>query len=46
MTAIQTKLNPRSPEFKAAREAMLALVSDLRAKIGVIGNGGGEAARE
>ena len=46
MTAIQTKLNARSPEFKAGREAMSALVSDLRAKIGVIGKGGGEAARE
>ena len=30
MTAIQTKLNPRSPEFKAGREAMSTLVSDLR----------------
>ena len=46
MTAIQTKLNPRSPEFKAAQEAMSALVSDLRAKIGVVGQGGGEAASE
>jgi len=46
MTAIQTKLNARSPEFKAAREAMSALVSDLREKIGVIGKGGGDAARE
>jgi len=46
MTALQSKLNPRSPEFKAAREAMSALVSDLRAKIGVVGQGGGEAARE
>ena len=46
MTALQTKLNPRSAEFKAAREAMSALVSDLRAKIGLIGKGGGEAACE
>jgi 3-methylcrotonyl-CoA carboxylase beta subunit len=46
MTAIQSKLNPRSPEFKAGQEAMSALVSDLRAKIGLIGKGGGEAARE
>jgi hypothetical protein len=46
MSVIQTKLNPRSPDFKAGREAMSALVSDLRAKIGLIGKGGGEAARE
>src|SRR6202521_3313146 len=46
MTAIQTKLNPRSPEFKAGREAMSALVSDLREKIGLVGKGGGESARE
>ena len=46
MTAIQTKLNTRSPEFKAGREAMAALVADLREKIGLIGKGGGEAARE
>ena len=46
MAAIQTRLNPRAPEFKAGREAMAALVSDLREKIGVIGKGGGEAARE
>ena len=46
MTAIQTKLNPRSPEFKAGREAMEALVADLREKVGLIGKGGGEVARQ
>src|SRR3954467_13606685 len=46
MTAIQTKVNPRSPEFKASQQAMGALVADLRAKIEAIGQGGGEAARE
>ena len=46
MTAIQTKLNPRSPEFKAARDAMAVLVADLRENVGLIGKGGGEAARE
>jgi len=46
MTAIQTKVNPRSPEFKASQEAMGALVADLRAKIDAIGQGGGQAARE
>jgi 3-methylcrotonyl-CoA carboxylase beta subunit len=45
MTAIQTKLNPRSAEFEAAQEAMSTLVSDLRAKISIIGQGGGEIAR-
>ena len=46
MTAILTKLNARSPEFKAAREAMSALVADLRAKIGLVSQGGDDAARE
>jgi len=41
MTAIQTKLNPRSPEFKAGREAMATLVTDLREKVGLVGKGGG-----
>ena len=40
MTAIQTKVNPRSPEFKASQQAMGALVADLRAKIEAIGQGG------
>src|SRR3954468_20755974 len=46
MTAIETKVNPRSPEFKASQEAMAALVADLHAKIYAIGQGGSEAARE
>ncbi len=46
MSAIETKLNPRSPDFKAGQEAMAALVADLREKIGMIGKGGGEAARD
>ena len=46
MTAIHTKVNPRSPEFKASQQAMGALVADLRSKIEVIGQGGGKAARE
>ncbi len=46
MTTIQSKLNPRSAEFIAAREATSAQVSDLREKIAVIGKGGGETARE
>ena len=46
MPAIQSKLNPRSTEFNAAREAMASQVSDLRERIALIGKGGGEAARE
>ena len=46
MTAIRSKLNPRAPDFKASQEAMAALVADLSAKVGLISQGGGEAARE
>jgi len=46
MSVIQSKVNPRSPEFKAGQEAMGAMVADLRAKIELIDQGGGEAARE
>jgi len=46
MTGIRSTLNPRSPEFAASREAMGALVADLRARIEAIGQGGGAAARE
>ena len=46
MSAIQSKLNPRAPEFKAAQESMAALVSDLHEKIARVSQGGGEAARE
>ncbi|HEV8644910.1 MAG TPA: carboxyl transferase domain-containing protein [Burkholderiales bacterium] len=46
MTAIRSKLNPRTPDFKASQEAMAALVADLSAKVGLISQGGGEAARE
>ena len=46
MSAIQTKLNPRSAEYKASCEAMAALVADLRAKVEIVKQGGGEAARE
>ena len=45
MTAIQTKLDARAPDFQAAQQAMALLVADLREKIGLIGKGGGEAAR-
>ncbi len=46
MTAIRSKLNPRTPDYKASQGAMAALVADLSAKAGLINQGGGEAARE
>ena len=46
MSAIRSALNARSPEFAANRDAMAALVADLRTRIGAIKQGGGEAARE
>jgi 3-methylcrotonyl-CoA carboxylase beta subunit len=46
MGTIQSKLNPRSTEYKSSQEAMAILVADLRAKVEVIKQGGGDAARE
>ena len=46
MSVIQSKLNPRSAEFKANADAMATQVSDLRDKVALIGQGGGVAARE
>ncbi|HZP93534.1 MAG TPA: carboxyl transferase domain-containing protein [Burkholderiales bacterium] len=46
MPVIQSKLDPRSAEFKANAEAMSQLVSDLRSKFEAVKQGGGEAARE
>src|SRR3954466_8682820 len=43
---LETKLNPRSDEFKANATAMRALVDDLKAKIEKIAQGGGEEARK
>jgi 3-methylcrotonyl-CoA carboxylase beta subunit len=45
MTVLDSKLNTRSPEFRAAAEAMSGLVADLKDKIAKIGAGGGEDAR-
>ncbi|MFN7779012.1 MAG: carboxyl transferase domain-containing protein [Betaproteobacteria bacterium] len=45
MTILDTKLNPRSDDFRAAGEAMRALVADLKAKIARIAEGGGAEAR-
>ena len=46
MPAIETMLDPRSPEARANAEAMRGLVSDLRTVAEKVRLGGGEAARE
>jgi 3-methylcrotonyl-CoA carboxylase beta subunit len=45
MPQIETKLNPRSEDFKTNADAMQRLVDDLKAKVEQIAQGGGEAAR-
>jgi len=45
MPHIESKLNPRSEDFKANATAMQQIVDDLRAKVAAISEGGGEAAR-
>ena len=45
MPAIESKLNPRDPAFVQNRDAMAALVADLRIRIATIEQGGGEIAR-
>jgi 3-methylcrotonyl-CoA carboxylase beta subunit len=44
MPQIESKLNPRSEDFKANAAAMQAVVDDLRDKVAKIALGGGEAA--
>jgi 3-methylcrotonyl-CoA carboxylase beta subunit len=46
MSRIRSSLDPRSAEFRASAAAMGALVSDLRDKVEVVKQGGGEAARD
>ena len=46
MPKLETRINTRSDEFQANREAMVALVADLREKVAGIAEGGGERARE
>src|SRR5579864_8028603 len=46
MPIIETKLNPRSDDFRANAAALEALVADLRAKIEKLSLGGGQAARD
>ena len=45
MSTIETRLDPRDATFAKNRDAMTALVSDLRAKVAAIELGGGDAAR-
>ena len=42
---LESKLNPRSEEFKGNANAMRALVDDLRVQVAKVEQGGGEAAR-
>jgi 3-methylcrotonyl-CoA carboxylase beta subunit len=46
MPIIESKLNPRSDDFKANAAALEVLVADLREKIQKLSLGGGEAARD
>src|ERR1700757_888559 len=46
MPIIETKLNPRSDDFRTNAAALEALVDDLREKIGKLALGGGPAARD
>jgi 3-methylcrotonyl-CoA carboxylase beta subunit len=46
MPIIETKLNPRSDDFRANAAALETLVADLRARIEKLALGGGEAARD
>jgi len=45
MTTLDTKLNPRAEDFRAASDHMRALVADLKARITRIAEGGGAEAR-
>jgi 3-methylcrotonyl-CoA carboxylase beta subunit len=46
MTAIQSRINPRSDEFRRNADAMSSLVTDLRARVAQVSAGGGQAARD
>jgi 3-methylcrotonyl-CoA carboxylase beta subunit len=46
MPTLTSKLNPRSPEYEAARALMGELVADLRAKLDQVAQGGGQVARD
>ena len=46
MSALESKLNPRSADFQANADAMRALVADLHQRLSEVEQGGGEAARQ
>ena len=46
MAVIESRVNPRSAEFRENARAMAALVEDLRAKVAEVERGGGERARK
>ncbi|MET1531791.1 carboxyl transferase domain-containing protein [Burkholderia sola] len=46
MPIIESKLNPRSEDFRANAAALEAVVADLRSKIEQLAQGGGQAARD
>jgi len=46
MPVIESKLNPRSEDFRANAAAMEAIVADLKAKVAKLAEGGGAKARE
>jgi len=45
LNRIESRLDPRDPQFQANAQAMRVLVGDLRMKIAQVAQGGGEAAR-
>ncbi|MCC7060168.1 MAG: methylcrotonoyl-CoA carboxylase, partial [Burkholderiaceae bacterium] len=45
MNRIESRLDPREPQFQANAQAMRLLVADLRARVAQAALGGGEAAR-
>ena len=45
MPAIESRLDPRSPEFQSNAQAMGDLVADLQAQVSLTAAGGGEVAR-
>jgi 3-methylcrotonyl-CoA carboxylase beta subunit len=46
MPVIETRLDTRSPTFASNRDALAALVADLKARVVEIEQGGGALARE
>src|SRR5580692_6097908 len=46
MPIIESKLNPRSDDFRTNAAALEVLVADLRAKVEKLALGGGQAARD